>query len=383
MCLDEGKLMAYLDGELSAEEREEIAAHVGRCDDCSARLDELAADRVAVSKTLAGLRPSADVVTLPPLVRPAPSRHWGRIAAAAAAVFVLASFAFAPVRSVAADLLNVFRVQRVQTISLSQDDLHQMQRTLESGSGHIDMKSLGEAWVEGGPRETKDVTLAEAKAAVDFPVKLPSGLGDPQLTLQPAQTVKFKLNVDAVNQALKYYGSERTFPESVDGKVFEVRVPAVVTAKYGDAVDKTAVGPQHGDGFTDGVFVGQARSPELVVPEGVDAAQLREVLLNLPILPKNVRDQLAAVDDWQATLIVPSVGGSAKDITIDGVPAVIMTPDGAMRAARAKASVAGTGIKPLPEHVTTILWNQDGVIRAISGSIDETKATALARSCMK
>lgn len=382
MCLDEGKLMAYLDGEVSAEERTTIDTHLDNCAECASRLAALEADSAFAARTLDSLTPSAEVLPLPPLVRPAP-RRWTGIAAGVAAVLVAASFAFAPVRVAAADLLRVFRVQKVQTIALSPSDLQQMQDTLKSGSGHIDMKSLGEAWVDGGPREPKDVTLTQAQAAVDFPVQLPKGIGEPKLSLQGAQTVKFKLNVDAVNGALRYYGSDRMLPDSVDGKVFEVRIPVSLTARYGDAVGKTAVGPQNGKSFTDGVFVGQARSPELIVPEGVDPAQLRDVLLNLPFLPKNVRDQLAAVDDWHATLLVPSVGGTAKDVTIDGVPAVVMTPDSLARTARAKASVVGTGISPLPEHVTTVLWNKDGVIRAISGSVDETKAMALARSCME
>ena len=43
-------------------------------------------------------------------------------------------------------------------------------------------------------------------------------------------------------------------------------------------------------GQPDGIYVGQAHSPELVVPDGVDAASLRDVLLNLPFLPQSVRD---------------------------------------------------------------------------------------------
>ncbi len=377
MCFDEGNLLAYLDGEVTAEERAAMDAHLAECPACAHALETLAADRSFASRELDRLRPSADVVPLA-LARPNPARPWGRVAAAAAAVLVLASFTFGPVRSAAAGLLRIFRVQKVQTISLSQDDLRQIGNALQEGSGHIDMKSLGEAWMDGGPREPRKVTLAEARQALDFTVKLPSGLGTPQLTLQPGQTVKFKLHVKAVNEALRYYGSERTFPSSVDGREFEVRIPPILVARYGDAVGRNTVGPEKGIPFGDGVFVGQARSPQLVVPDGVDAAEIRVVLTNLPFLPQNVRNQLAAVDDWQSTLLVPNVGGTARDLTIDGVPAVVMSPDGAIRTARANVPSA-----PLPERVSTVIWNQDGVIRAITGSIDETEATALARTCMR
>ncbi|HEY3318230.1 MAG TPA: zf-HC2 domain-containing protein [Coriobacteriia bacterium] len=363
MCYDEGSLMAYLDGELTTEERVAIESHAARCAECGRSLETLAAIRAAAAEALDRLRQPAEVVPIRPARRTPRRLPWQRVAAAAAAVLVLASFALAPVRSAAASFLRIFRVQHIQTISISPEDLQAVSRTLSRGSGHVDLKTLGEAWVEGGSRAAKPVTLAQAQAAVDFPVKLPAGLGDPRITLQAAQTFKFKLKVNAVNEALRYYGSDRTFPRDVDGKVFEVRVPAIVLAQY--------------DAQKQPVFAGQARSPELVVPDGVDPSQLRDVLLNLPFLPRNVRDQLAAVDDWQSTLLVPDFGGKARDIQIDGVPAVVMSPDSAAR--KARAEVGGD----LPEHTTTVVWNGDGVVRAIAGGVTEEKAIELAKSCMR
>ena len=107
----------------------------------------------------------------------------------------------------------------------------------------------------------------------------------------------------------------------------------------------------------------------------MDAAQLRDVLLNLPFLPQNVRDQLAAVQDWQSTLIIPNVDGTAHDITIDGVTAVVISPKSAARDARGK-------LGPLPES-TTVIWNDNGVVRAVGGPIDEETAIALAKSTMR
>ena len=377
MCFDEGKLLAYLDGEVTAEERSAIGSHRAGCAECAAVLRDLEADRCLTDSALRRLEPLADVVPLSRPPRPAAPASWRRYAAGAAAAAVLASFAFAPVRTAAADFLRVFRVQRVQTVSFSQQDLQTMSTALRSGSGHVDLKSLGEAWVDGGGTAAKTVTLAQAQQAVDFTVKLPAGAGEPKLSLQTAQTFKFKFNVSAVNAALRDYGSDRTFPESVDGKVFEVRVPAILTARYGETVPSGATPPEKKAATDASVFVGQARSPEHIVPEGVDPAELRDVLLNLPFLPKNVRDQLAAIDDWHSTLIIPTIDGTSRDIVIDGVPAVSISPDSAMRTERAKVGA------PIPEHVTTIVWQTDGVVRAVGGPVDEDKAIALAKSCMR
>ena len=376
MCYEEDRLLAYLDGETTAEERDLIAAHLGSCPECTACTARLEADRTVASDALRLLQPTGDVVAMP-----APRRTsrlaafgWGKVAAVAAAVLLLGSFAFAPVRSGAAGLLQIFRVQDVQTVSLTQADLQSITDALQSGSGHIDLKSMGEVWIDGTEAKPKTVTLAEAKAAVDFPIKLPKdATGQPTITLQAAQTYRFKLNVAAINAALKSYGSDRTLPAGLDGKVFSVEIPAVVLAAYGDTrpVDSSA-GVSAGSST---LFVGQARSPELVVPEDVDAAALRDVLLNLPFLPESVRSQLASISDWQSTLIVPNVDGTAHDVTIDGVHAVVITPKSPARDARRK-------LGPLPPDNAAVIWNQDGIVRGIGGTINEETAISLAKSTM-
>ena len=239
MCYDEGHLLAYLDGELTASERAEVATHLSACDECAGQLERLAADRDVAADALGKLQPVADVVPLPaPTARqdaPAASRvhfRWTQVAAAVAAVLVIGSFAFAPVRSAGANLLQVFRVQKVQTVTFSEADLQSIGTALEKG-GHVDLKSFGEAWIDGAASKPTTVTLAEAQAVVDFPVKLPADQAtEPALTLQKAQTYKFKLHVDAINEALKSYGSDRTLPAALDGKVFSVSVPAILVARY-------------------------------------------------------------------------------------------------------------------------------------------------------
>jgi hypothetical protein len=258
-------------------------------------------------------------------------------------------------------------------VSISQTDLQATAAALKKG-GHVDLKSFGEAWIDGASSKPATVTLAAAQAGVDFPVRLPANVsGQPIMSLQKAQTYRFKLNVAAINEALKSYGSDRTLPAAVDGKVFEVRIPAIVLAKYPAPGGAQVPG---WEGRTSGIYVGQARSPEVVVPDGVDAASLRTVLLNLPFIPQAVRDQIAAVSDWQSTLIIPNVDGTAHDVTINGTNAVVITPKSAARDARVKLG------GPLPNS-TTVIWNDNGVVRAVGGPVDEGTAIALAKSAMR
>ncbi len=57
--IDEGALHAYLDGEVSEREREEIAAHLSACDERRPRLDEAAALRGTASELVAELEPGS------------------------------------------------------------------------------------------------------------------------------------------------------------------------------------------------------------------------------------------------------------------------------------------------------------------------------------
>ena len=393
MCYDEGTLMSYLDGEGPAEQRAEITAHLAACPTCSAAAEQLAADREFAASALDTLEPAATVVPLPlaaTLAAPTPTaraagrsaarqpeparssaaRTWRIAAGIAAAALIFGSFGLAPVRHAAANLLQVFRVQKVQTVAISEADLANIESSLARGKGHVNLEAFGDVWIDGGGAKAKTVTASAAQSALDFPVRLPKGqASEPTLTLAAAQTYRFKLHVTAINEALQSYGSDRLLPEGLDGKEFSVKVPAILIAEYPAPAEVTNLphNPHQ-------VYVGQARSPELVVPDGVDSAQLRDVLVNLPFLPQSVRDQLASVNDWQSTLLIPNIDGTAHDVIINGSPAVVISPKSAARDARAK-------LGPLPDS-TAVIWNEDGVVRAVGGPISETAAIDLAKSMM-
>ena len=64
------------------------------------------------------------------------------------------------------------------------------------------------------------------------------------------------------------------------------------------------------------------------MPPGVNPLELRDVLLGLPFLPQNVRSQLAGVQDWQNTLLIPNIDGTSREINVAGMAGVIVVPRG-------------------------------------------------------
>jgi hypothetical protein len=380
MCYDEGSLMAHIDGEGTIDERRRLAAHLAECPACAATAQQLAADREFTERTMHDLDPLAEVVPLHPggetvAARPAGqsgaplptrpggsiSRRWRLAVGLAAAVLVFGSLGFAPVRHAAANILQIFRVQKVETVALSKTDLDSIGMSLEGGKGHVSLRDFGDAWLSGGDSGSTEVSASAAQAALDFPIKLPKNQSlKATLLLEQARSYRFKLHVPAINSALQNWGSDHLLPASLDGKEFSLTVPAVLVADYSQSTGETSF------------FVGQARSPELTVPDGVDVAQLRDVLVNLPFLPQHVRDQLASISDWQSTLVIPAVGGTARDVMIDGVPAVLYNPKGAQ-----------SGIYSLLGDSTAVVWSDGGVVRGVGGDMSEAAAIGLAKSTMQ
>jgi hypothetical protein len=147
-----------------------------------------------------------------------------------------------------------------------------------------------------------------------------------------------------INKMIQSFGSDKLLPDDLNGKTFTVNIPAQVTAKYKGLENDT-------------IIVGQSRSPELIAP-GSDVLAIRDALLALPILPDNLRSQLASIDDWQHTIIVPNVDGSSQEVKVNGAEGVFISqPDGSDT-----------------EDISCLVWQKDGVVYAVSGRLTMEQA---------
>ncbi|MGQ9496835.1 MAG: zf-HC2 domain-containing protein [Desulfotomaculales bacterium] len=366
LCYNEGILQAYLDGEVSRRRAARIDRHLARCPRCRRLAATLRENEASVTGCLERYAAAAGGEGVPEAWRQFSSRFitvsknekgasgmrskklWAAVAAAAALVI---AFSFGPVRGLAGEFLHIFRVERFQVINITRQDMAQIEHVLERG-GTIDLASFGQVSVSGEQKE-RAVTLAEAQEAVDFPVRLPTrlpagyGLRELHLVIPPAAT--FSLQVENVNAFLRSLGATNLLPADLEGKTFTIKGYPAVAATYNT------------DGRT--VLVVQSRSPELIVPPGVDMAAVRDALLNIPGLPDNLRRQLAAISDWQHTLPVPGVKGAGTEVTVNGAPGVFVAPPDA----------GGYGQSHL-------LWQQHGVLYTISGPISLSQALDIAAS---
>src|SRR5919199_689436 len=142
-CPEEGRLRAYLDGELAGAEREAVARHLDGCAECAGRAEVLGETAGAVAGVLAAVRPRATSEADAADARAALARFesrragegrqsrpaWSPVAwvaaprrrpavAVAAVMLILAlTFALAPVGAVAQQLSTLFRVQQFAVVT--------------------------------------------------------------------------------------------------------------------------------------------------------------------------------------------------------------------------------------------------------------------------
>ncbi|MDI6907566.1 MAG: zf-HC2 domain-containing protein [Thermoanaerobacterales bacterium] len=364
MCFKDGALRAYLDGELPARESERVAAHLAECPRCRERVERLKADENLVEAILnrslnaagvrredlpaawAGLRNEGRPGTIWEGVRKEMRRFKVAVAVAATVCALAVPFTFPPVRAMATEFLNIFRVERVHVISISGQEWAQIEKAL-SGQGPADIEEFGRIATSGEPEYRTGLSPDEARQAVGPGFKVPAaaGGGEPSWGVMTGFTLTIAPKVEAINGLLAQFGSDRMLPESLDGKEFTLRQHPVATAEF-----------TRPDGRK--VVVAQGKSPELTVPEGTDVLALRDALLGLPFLPDNVRRQLEAVSDWQHTVLIPSVKGEARPVRVNGTEGAFLDGHGGDNG---------------------LLWAADGLIYMVGGTdltLDEALAVA-------
>ncbi|NPV92920.1 MAG: hypothetical protein HPY50_19305 [Firmicutes bacterium] len=395
MCFDLGQLQEYFDGESTIEQTREINAHLITCHRCRERLEEIRQAALLVNSKLdAWMEPETrgpeeretvwELISrraqreervmedrLPRDMRYRIKNTLGaitgrevknmlkryRAVATVAAVFLVCGIAlsFGPVRGAAANFLAIFRADQLKTVTLSIDDLQNIERALQTGGQNIDLEQFGRVEVKENIKYVSS-TLEEAAQKVDFTIKQPgklSGYKQPKVRYTTPASASMTLKVDNVNKLLQSLKSESLLPQELDQKTFTLSIPASV-AMTCESTDNQRP-----------VTIVQSRSPEIGVPDGVDIGSVREALLGLPILPDELRRQLSAIGDWQHTMIIPDVNGSSKNVTVQGVPGVLMQdPD--------------QGASPNSQKC--LIWIKDGIIFAVEGPITSEQALEVANS---
>jgi hypothetical protein len=274
-----------------------------------------------------------------------------KVAAAACAVLlVTAGVTVEPVKAALSSALSIFRVENVKGITITLEDMQQIQQKLSSGQGEISLDKMGSIKMQGGERRTS--SQEEVKNLTDFAVAFPSALKGttPTINIVQPRTIDFTLNVDNVNQIMKSYGAAKLLPGSIDGKTFKVDFASIAAINYSISGKP--------------IEIIQTKSPEITVPEGVNVDEVYNAVVDMPIIPQNLQAQLKSIKDWKNTIYIPVVESKATEVDINGAKGYMATD---------KSNSDST-----PE--TQVIWYNKGVIYSVSGKVDSKEILSIARS---
>ena len=301
---------------------------------------------------------------LAPVMRAAPRRSSSRwlqgLAAAAGVVLVASALAFS---GVAGTILQIFEPKSVVAVPLTQSDLN----FLGQECAGLDLQQCLGAygtfeWTT--PPAPKEVSSrAAASTAAGFGVLAPSSVpssvtGAPRFGVINRSSATFTFSADAIRQAAaRINRTPPPMPANIDGsKLFITGGPAVVQ------IWGTPETPSHGQSDPiPTLIVGQAKAPT-ISSDGLTVEQLRGYLLQQPGISPQLAAAIRAIGDPSSTLPVPVPAELAVShpVTVQGVQGLFVGDN--------------TGI------ASAVIWQKDGMMFEVIGSLTESEALAIANS---
>lgn len=270
--------------------------------------------------------------------------------AACVALIVTVCITVQPVKAAIASALSIFRVENVKGITVTLEDMQQIQSKLSSGQGEISLDKMGSIKMEGGKKRTS--SREDVKKLSDIAVTFPSALSGeiPSINIVEPRSVDFTLNAKNVNQIMKSFGATKLLPDNIDGKTFKIDFASLVKVNY-RVNDKL-------------IEIAQTKAPQITVPEGVNVDEVYNAVVEMPIIPEDLQAQLKSIKDWKNTIYIPVVESKMSEVDINGVKGYMASD---------KSNSANT-----PQW--QVIWYNKGIIYTVSGNIDSNEILNIARS---
>lgn len=250
---------------------------------------------------------------------PAPAKAFRRRAsnarkwtASAVAVVIFGAVLATPMGNNAlAAILNQFRVQEIATVD--SDTLESMFYQMAPGESFSKDNSFGEFTTKGGTLQG-EFTREQAASRLGYQL-LSTDLTDDQDTvhISPSNEITMKMNIEEVNQAMQRVGATKLLPESIDGKPITLTLHESVMYDLKTDQDQWA-------------SLTQMKAPEITVDPSVDVEEALEAVLQLPILPNDLKKQLQRSSILSGSIPMPYVvdkSAKSDDITIGGTKVLV------------------------------------------------------------
>ncbi len=277
---------------------------------------------------------------------------------AALALILALVLAIPSTRALADELLNLFRVQQVQVVSVDFTGLEQLTGNGALGNQFTDFISTS---IEITKEPTDPVAAAdagEASTLAGFSVRLPQEMTPSQIMVSSGGAFNVIVDREKAQALLDEAGrSDLVLPESIDGETISVAIPPVVSIAFGTCPEpqvdseESASDENRGRRYPDCIMMVEMTSPTVNAPAGIDVNELAKIGLEFTGMSSEEAAAFVDTVDWTSTLVVPIPRNAAiyEQVEVNGV--------------------TGTLIQRPAEDAPqfALIWVKDGIIHVISG----------------
>ena len=296
--------------------------------------------RFAATVRGTGTRPSRTAV--PALLFAAPAK-W--LAAAAGIVIVATTLTMT---GVADSILQIFEVKQFAAVTVTTTDLQTLGQLQEFGTL---------SW-SAEPNPHQVASLAAASLETGLPairVTVPASIDTvAQYGAIPRTTATFVFDASKARASAAAIGrTAPPMPAKLDGSTLVFTGGPAILVTYG-------TGGTGGQG-SGPLFIGVAKSPT-VASDGASVSEIQAYLLSQPSISPALAAQIRAIGDPASTLPVPIPLGqaAAKSVSVHGTNGLFI----------GDSTGLGSGV----------LWQQNGLVYIVGGTLTEAETIAVANS---
>jgi hypothetical protein len=275
-----------------------------------------------------------------PTFRFAAPAKW--LAAAAAVVIVATTLAMT---GVADSILQIFEAKQFAAVTVTTTDLETLSQLSQFGTL---------TWsAQPNPRQVASLAAATAETGLpSFSVSVPASVAaTAQYGVVPRTTATFVFDSALGRASAAAIGrTAPPMPAKLDGSSLIFTGGPAIMVTYGSESQPGGM-----------VVVGVAKAPT-VGSDGATVAELQAYLLSQPTVSPALAAQIRAIGDPATTLPIPIPVGqaAAKNVTVRGVTGLFI----------GDSTGLGSGV----------LWQQNGLVYVVGGTLTEAETLAVANS---
>ena len=291
----------------------------------------------------------------------------------AAIVIVIAAIIITvqPIRAFTTDVLSIFRVNQVKSINITVPDIEELVNNINDLKNNFAQDKTSGFGKKQNPvriltekQKPEIVSLENASDFKAFSFKLPTALKNekPEIKMLEGQKISFSINAQTANRMLMAISAGALLPEDISLAEFTVESNAMVVAEYDNVI----------------LYAGQM--PVLTTENKMHKNALRNCIINLPLIPENIREQIAAIPEDSRDIYLPVLVGFGRAANIKGGNTGYIYSADSLKSLLTSFVPQGEQTEKIPDDASVLIWSADGVLYALAGKLSDAELINIAGS---